>query len=498
MRLHDRQFCFAPRSTPTPDATWPETPFPGGMALRRSPDLPVVHARTTDGEPVALVGDAYQSAAGEPSPRDCIAASRLDDLPRRYASWTGRWALLSAREVHLDAAGLLSVFYPDPERRRGRMVVSSSPSLLHAALDPEPSDELADELVYEVGLDFYVGPRTRSPLVRRLSPSQILRIDPAAGRCEPIPRPILRSIDPDADYARLRERILDNLTRTAAAAGRGKSAIFLPLTAGYDSRLLLAVALKAGLAFETYTMLYGSDETKPDFEIARRLARLAGVRHVLLRPRDEDPALSALWRSHTLGHAEGADRSFMSRGQWSAFPKGALILRGGGFEVGRCFYHHVLPASAGGSFEALVEQIRSRMIPWPLRRRQKTTLRGLRLWAAQARAAEGGAADLRDVFYLEQRLGAWLSSVEQGLDLTGTERLHLSNSDDLFSLLLSLPIETRRASRHHVDMVRDVFPPLAEIPFNPAQERRSRLSRKSARLRRHAAAAAFGLLGVRM
>ena len=136
-------------------------------------------------------------------------------------------------------------------------------------------------------------------------------------------------------------------------------------------------------------------------------------------------------------------------------PNDALSLGGNVWEVGRCYYHEKFaPELPPDSSE----------------------------WSAWLRATPSELLDWRDRFYVEQRLAGWLSSIEQGIDLTGRERLHVANCADLFSLLLSLPEPTRRSGRHQLELVRMLAPELARFPVNASETVLGRLAGRFVRL----------------
>lgn len=63
------------------------------------------------------------------------------------------------------------------------------------------------------------------------------------------------------------------------SAGRS---VGVTLTAGLDSRTILAIAMHAGVPFHTYT--YGTGEvTRIDRELSAQLASYVGVGHTVLR-----------------------------------------------------------------------------------------------------------------------------------------------------------------------------------------------------------------------
>lgn len=75
--------------------------------------------------------------------------------------------------------------------------------------------------------------------------------------------------------------------------------------------------------------------------------------------------------------------------------------------------------------------------------------------------------DLRDRFYLEQRLRGWLSPLQQGLDLVLGERIHLYNSQMFICALLCLPEKKRRRKNFVKELIDRMAPELNNIPYNP-------------------------------
>jgi hypothetical protein len=95
--------------------------------------------------------------------------------------------------------------------------------------------------------------------------------------------------------------------------------------------------------------------------------------------------------------------------------------------------------------------------------------------------------DWRDRLYLEQKLGGWLSSVEQGLDLIDAVSLQSANSGSYYAHVLRVPPEKRYTSQHQVDVIGSMAPELLAFPFNmtPAGQLRKEnrtLARRNSRL----------------
>lgn len=95
---------------------------------------------------------------------------------------------------------------------------------------------------------------------------------------------------------------------------------------------------------------------------------------------------------------------------------------------------------------------------------------GLRMWLEWTSRTPHDHLDLRDRFYIEQRLAGWQSSKEQVYDMLPLERFPPVNSARCYALLLAVDEERRARQQHQRDLVERLCPPLAGIPVNPPIE----------------------------
>lgn len=71
-----------------------------------------------------------------------------------------------------------------------------------------------------------------------------------------------------------------------------------------------------------------------------------------------------------------------------------------------------------------------------------------------------------DLLYIEQRLGAWLSSIEQGFDMMeGITSVQCCNSRLFFSILTGFPEEGKSGKKHQMSIVRNSCPILSEYRY---------------------------------
>ena len=453
MRVHRRQFLIGP--LPAAEAEdWIVHPLSPGVYLSYDPELPVHH-----GQDCLLLGVAFETDPDRPAIGEQLLAGAGS---LRTGSWTGRWILIRGDMLELDATGTLGCLTRMVD---GALWASSSPELLRTrapALDPP-----ADLLTHEKGMDWYPAPGSGIPGIRRLLPTQRLRL--SDGGLET--RPLLPPPPTERSYDELLDALERRLTTALRAVGSAGGVTFLPLSGGRDSRTVLAAAAAARLDLQAYTLAL-PDQERGDRELPPKLARAAGYEHRMIAAAQIDPERLARWDRHTGSHCVDVDRRFYACGQLDPVAGSGVDLGGGVFETGRCYYHgglpDALPATADDTGELLLRAFRT------------SRPDDLREWARWLHSTHDPAIDWRDRFYVEQRAAAWLSTVAQGLDLAGVPRMHVANCADYLSETLAIGVDVRRAGYHHDHLVRRMAPGLAGFPFNPPASLRVRISRRVA------------------
>jgi hypothetical protein len=155
-------------------------------------------------------------------------------------------------------------------------------------------------------------------------------------------------------------------------------------------------------------------------------------------------------------------------------PEPAVILRGGVFELGRCYFHRKFPEPVARD---PAELIATRFHFGEFHPTSSTHRSGISEWIEWTARTSQPGLDWRDRLYLEQRIAGWVSSIEQALDLTSYERAYIANSHTYMATVLALPEAARLNSQHHIDLIARMAPRLLRFPFNPA-DGRSALARR--------------------
>ncbi|HWR26761.1 MAG TPA: hypothetical protein VN316_02680 [candidate division Zixibacteria bacterium] len=468
MNIHRRQFILGPDPINTIPG-WVQAVIPDIGYLCHCPELPTTSVQDADGYNWILLGSPIQTDANRPDPEIEISSATSHTIQDLYQGWAGRWLLIGRGKLHMDSSGLLGCFYSARQNAAGKseLWVSSSAALLSEVLGFE--NKLMRSISHRVGIDWYPPPGSCMREIRRLLPSQILELD--GGYL--IPRRLIPEISQNLSYEEILDRLQSYLVTTLRNAVRNRDRIWLPLTAGYDSRLLLAAARCAGISVRTCThslpYMSVADRTLPP-----KLAEAAGFSHSMFYGKGHRKDLAALFEKHTGGMSADRDSYYISREYFNYIQKGDLILGGGCFEIGRCYYWSkfsgsgIIPNVPG--VDIILNVLKEGSNP--------VLIQALNEWIDWTRRTPHQELDWRDRFYLEQRLSGWLSSMEQSLDLIDADRLYIANSHYYFAHVFRIPEEKRRVSQHHIDLIARMAPELMEFPFNPVGPILQRISRR--------------------
>jgi hypothetical protein len=447
--MFERQFLVARRAF-GPDEAWRHIPLPSGWVLSAHRELPV---DIVDGE--------------GPEPRRLVLGHRYcaDPVTGRGS---GRYVALDWPLLRTDPVGLMALFYTGTG---DDLVVASHPALaLQARYGTVPPYDINDPLGHRSRINYIPAPATRWHAVSRAFCDQGINLDAAA---------VVHAdhgIRPMASFEAARDAIAEELCRFAdEAKQRISGKIFLPLTAGLDSRTVAAAFLARRLPFETVTLRY---EAKPesDITIARRISRAFGLRHQTLAPRKPDPEKRDRYAAQVSDAIEdwALTHTFPGDAYRYLQPGDAMIVAGC-FEVGRQYYAPDLgDLDLGATSGAEIWARMNRGATGP------TALTdALDAWKAW-RGAHPEGLDWLAAFYLDQRLTAWRASFELGYDLLPGISLHPANHVRILSGMITPDPEDQRDGRLQRAVIELLEPRLLDFPVNPPSlEERLRHSLRS-------------------
>jgi hypothetical protein len=424
LKLHARQFILAKQGHRIcPD--WQQTVLTQGWILSHDPGLQV----TRDGDDLIL--------------GQCIA-SGTDG----YLNSAGRFCVISYPWLIPDAAALLNLYIG---QGRDGDFVTSSPALAAALAAPQRP---ARQLTWG-GMNWHPMPGAPSGSLQRLLRDQMLDLSTFSIAHRPAAR-----ITPLADSTAALITFcaaLQTTSRGLAAEG----SLVLALTAGRDSRTLAAALLSSGIPFECITQSFPG-VNMADIAVAARICRYLGVKHSVVGAQGVDAAANDLWRRHTLGSYSDADNNGLLTGdQYRFLTPEKIFIRGGLFEVGRRFYQQQFAGLDDRTVTG--KAIFRRFEPTAL---DEDAAPSLDAWLDWRRSHEQGL-DLVDSFYLDQRVGGWLASIEQALDLLPGRSFQPANALPVMRALVTPEIEDRQTGRLQHDAIGQMAPELLRFPLNP-------------------------------
>lgn len=451
VRLHRRQFVIGPEPLSTIRG-WVTHELAPHVWVSHCPELRTAWMKDADGAQWGILGLAVESYADRPDPISQIRAAPTNEVGELHHGWAGRWILVGP-EIHPDAAGLLGCFFGHSSG--GAMWASSSPALLSGLIQGTNTID-PRRLRYDTGVSWYPPPRSRIGGMRRLLPSQSLQMP--SGNV--LPRPLLPPIDPAMDCETALDRLRDSLVTTIRRLPREGRRIWMSLSAGGDSRVVLAAAHLAGVKMTAFTRMSGR-MSLADRLLPPDLAAAVGIEHVCFRTgvMKRPPGRLKLVMEHCADHVSPGDALPMVQGVRDTLE--GISIGGQCFGVGKLLGRN-LPDDISDPQRALGEIAQAIGEP-----EASTAMPALAEWLEWVAQTPHPHLDWRDRFYIEQRLAGWQSSKEQVYDLARLERFPVINAARNYALLLSMPPERRKKSRHHREMIERSVPQLMKHPFNP-------------------------------
>jgi len=436
----------------------------GTRRLAVHPDLPV---HQVAGERASLTLLGYALDPGDPAADDRQILTRwlgrieaAEDILALSGEVSGRFVLiLHTAEVDWllhDAAGLRTAVYTTGSA--AEFWCASSTALLAHQLGLVMAPELRAEWMdgYPRQTLWIPGDATLYSECRALLANHCL--DLRAGvpfRFWPkseLPRRSMEDVAPAAAQC----------LRGILSAGRHRFPLAIGVTAGLDTRLLLAAArdIRGEVFFLTHCQELGPDH--PDVMVAADVFRRLGLSHTIL---PEELSLRAeLYAMCARSLSAPAERRCrLAQALFEGLPPGHVWTNGHIGEMCRCVYSRRHEPTA----------------TWLARRSFRegsvAAVRALQRWLDEATPAAGRCGfPLLDLYYWEGRMARWVPEIQAHLDLV-VESFTPFNCRALQELLLSVDEkdrDKRRGSALSIRIIRELWPELPDSPINPHRKDR--------------------------
>jgi hypothetical protein len=373
------------------------------------------------------------------------ALSRIAEIVKEWAGW---YLLVLAHPrldcLMTDSGARLPCFFDETTG-----TVASCPALI-MGIDAYER-ELRRDLLAAVNIDgkgWLPFGLTAIPHIRRVLPRHRLRLgDLTVERVWPA-----RPIAVDTEHGHLVEAIARRMKAVIDIVIEPDGAL-LPLTAGHESRMLLALSRAHASRLRAFTLM--NPRAEVDHKVARQVAAIAGIPHqTLTRIRSSEDERQA-WLMRT-GHVVGDENPRHFNTLRSLDTRLPVLSGVGGWRP--------LPASYWRGDTCTDRTIS----PCSLLRRLDMPQHPMLLEAAKCWLQSVDQFDLPgklDLAYIELRLGCWGASPPFGPSFIYRDYCPFVQTT-VIELTLALPREFRRDKRLGYEIIAREWPELLRLPFN--------------------------------
>jgi hypothetical protein len=466
--LHRRQFVLGPAFLPSLEG-WNRYTIAGRLRLSVHPDLGVQQVSSGE-QSLTLLGFILDPDA--PASDDTAILRRLLDsmtVPFDFRRWIrltygmgGRWILIvhdgKTTKLVTDAMGLRQVFFSDPEQTSG-IWCATEPGIVAEALglgmDPVAVTELLMCEQFQQWAEF-LWPGDSSPYreFRRLLPNRYLDLDTgASSRYWPDEQIQLNPLDEAV------ESTADLLKRLVLAGG-ARFKLSLAITAGWDSRLLLAASRE--ISSDIWHFTFARSGATADTTIAPRLLKRLGLPHHMLAVPDRmDDDLADMFRGHVCLSRPFSGR--FAQALLEQHPHDRVCMTGNAAEIARVRFR--LPAD---QTELLPMHLAKFMKFQPADRLEKLpfVLGAWERW--QGELGETFNVEPLDLFYWEHWAGNF-AAMDQAESDIAVETFTPYNCRRLLTTMLSADARHRNhdTPSFHPKVATRLWPAVMMEPINP-------------------------------
>lgn len=221
----------------------------------------------------------------------------------------------------------------------------------------------------------------------------------------------------------------------------------------------MALLEHAKIDYDAFTMDHPRVDHQ-DISIAKELSERCGRKWSLVQ-REKHKFSKQKYHDfdkHTFGMIQG-DRDFYA---YSQYPENesTVILRNSVWENVICWYESMLPD---------LNNIQSYEQLWINVIYDKKMKNSLEAWIERAQT-HNSKVDEYNRFFWEQRSGAWLSSLEQGLDILNESTcIQICNCKEILTLLYSFSKEQRTTKQFEELIIAKACSKISEIPYAAKQ-----------------------------
>lgn len=436
-----------------------------------------------------IIGEVFNPTEPQHSPKDIcdyLSSYNEAELFSLVHQLTGRFVILvtlkNGKRILLnDSCSMLRVLYTVSENEK---FISSSDQLLTRL-----SNTQQEQMVLRTDINqnnfirsehFYPTSNHYVKGIKRLLPNHILDLNSFNSERMDF-APIIESLK-KKKVTNFNDVFSKYLNGFFEAAGNQNKHLKVPVTAGYDSRALVAASKKYKSNIEYFTFEF--EDSSDDVTIANEICYNLKLNHnVFQLPREEDIDFTRTYTEHMLIPRQLKKIDIVKHHSKSDYSENTLIVNGNAAEVMRLFYGRAMLPKRSFLYTLLSG--------CPFNRSVKKELKH---WL---RNSSKLPIDKKDLFYWEHKLGAWGSIFPFEQDIAVNEISPFNNRTLLLSALINVPKKNRGYPDYPFfrDYVNYEAPELTAIPYNPHEKGSFREKIKKNTYLRLAATFALGAAG---
>jgi len=424
----------------------------GRWTLGTSDPVPVIPVHNqTGGKAGWLIGHVITERGQfllPGNPAEAPVLGPVDDFGAFVDRLNGRFVAVDLRSpdprVFPDGQASLAAVWSEAEQ----CVASTTTLIPRSAATPFLVERiLLTDIPYSDGM--YPLGLTHRAGVERLLPNHVLDLGSWQHRRRWPLAPIDRAADPHAVAA-----LVGSAVRSALGAVHAVFPLDLTLTAGRDSRMMLACAGPWRDEIRAYTCYVGDLMSWRDVTVATRIAQATGITHRVLAARSGRRELVD-WVVRT-GAEAGETRGWRHGRAFADQSPGRATITG-------------VAAWISTIGKRRLNFLKQPITPERVLTRCKAPPRKEYLdraadWLANLSSIDDVA--ISDLLLIEQRQGCWAGVIEYGELGESSARLSPMTSGTIIHAVLRLPMEYRIGRRLHLDVIERNWPELLEFPFN--------------------------------
>lgn len=226
----------------------------------------------------------------------------LDRVRERVSAWAGRFAVIllseHTRVIFTDAGGALSVCYCGVSR-----IVGSRPALVAGDREPDPTRKQQLNALTEQSGDWYPAGQSAWPSIQMLLPNHELLLSEMTARRVSSPQNP-GTVSDERRPTRIPETIeqVRKILTAQIESLTSNGELYIALTAGQDSRMLLSVCRDYLSRVKFFTNVKNLDQNSADREIPAQLAHEFSLNYQTVSDLQELPA-----RNHPIALGYGGE-----------------------------------------------------------------------------------------------------------------------------------------------------------------------------------------------